>query len=200
MVNPELLNNALQQYIHLVAYSLLPANEASGKVIFSEACVKNSVHRGRACLGGACWLVYAGGRGMHAQVGACVPRGWAFMPGGVCMPGACMPGGVCMHAWGMHAQGACLARGVGVYAQGVCMHGWGHAWWGACAVKGANMAKGGVHGEGGGVHGEGGVGCMGKGDVHGIHTPTPSMYASYWNVFLYCLQHSCGKVMFYTCL
>ena len=33
---------------------LPPANEVWGKVIFSEACVKNSVHRGRGCLS-ACW-------------------------------------------------------------------------------------------------------------------------------------------------
>ena len=31
---------------------LPPADEVWGKVIFSQACVKNSVHRGRAGLGG----------------------------------------------------------------------------------------------------------------------------------------------------
>ena len=34
---------------------LPPANEVRGKAIFSEACVKNSVHRG-ACGGGHAWL------------------------------------------------------------------------------------------------------------------------------------------------
>ena len=38
--------------LFLVLY-LLPANEVWGKVIFSVACVKNSVHRG-VCLS-ACW-------------------------------------------------------------------------------------------------------------------------------------------------
>ena len=33
---------------------LPPANEVWGKVIFSEACVNNSVHRGGVCLS-ACW-------------------------------------------------------------------------------------------------------------------------------------------------
>ena len=55
-----------------------------GKVIFSEACVKNSVHGGgRAWQGGAWW---GGGsvcgRG-HVWWGAC-------MAGGVCGRGACM--------------------------------------------------------------------------------------------------------------
>ena len=33
---------------------LPPANEVWGKVIFSQVCVKNSVHRGVPDLGGAC--------------------------------------------------------------------------------------------------------------------------------------------------
>ena len=86
-----------------------------GKVIFSEACVKNSVHRvGRAWQWGMC-----GGGGMHG-------RGCAWW--GVCMAGGmhgrrhawqgvCMAGGMHdrRHAW----QGACMAGG---------MHGGGHAW------------------------------------------------------------------------
>ena len=38
----------------LTVWLLPPANEVWGKVIFSEACVKNSVHRGEVCLS-ACW-------------------------------------------------------------------------------------------------------------------------------------------------
>ena len=52
-----------------------------GKVIFSEACVKNSVHGG----GGACVVGGMHGRGgMHGKGGMC---------GGVCGRGACMAGG-----------------------------------------------------------------------------------------------------------
>ena len=72
-----------------------------GKVIFSEACVKNSVHSGRGgmhgrgvCMVGACM---AGGCivGGHAWQGVC-GRG-----GGFAWWGACMAGGACVagHAW-----------------------------------------------------------------------------------------------------
>ena len=40
-------------YINIIDVFLPPANEVRGKVIFSEACVKNSVHGG-VCLS-ACW-------------------------------------------------------------------------------------------------------------------------------------------------
>ena len=36
----------------IIPVYLPPANEVWGKVIFSQACVKNSVHRGRSCPGG----------------------------------------------------------------------------------------------------------------------------------------------------
>ena len=88
-----------------------------GKVIFSEACVKNSVHGGG----------YAWQGGMHVQ-GACMARG------------ACVAGkhawGACM-AGGMHGRGAC--RWWGPAWQGDRPV-WQGAWWGV----GACMA-GGVH-------------------------------------------------------
>ena len=69
-----------------------------GKVIFSEACVKNSVHMGEgACMaGGMC------GRGVDGR-GACVAgrhvwQGWHAWQG-------CVGGG--WHAW----QGVCMAGG-----------------------------------------------------------------------------------------
>ena len=70
-----------------------------GKVIFSEACVKNSVHGGGMCGGGAC-----GRRGACMAEGACMARG-------ACVVG-CVAGG---HAWqgGMHS-------GVG-HVRGACM-------------------------------------------------------------------------------
>ena len=88
-----------------------------GKVIFSEACVKNSVYR----EGGHAWQGVVHGRG-------------ACMAGGACMVGACMAGG---HVWqgaciagGVHGRGMYVARGVGV-AGGACVaggiHGRGHA-------------------------------------------------------------------------
>ena len=71
-----------------------------GKVIFSEACVKNSVHRG----GVHGREVHGAG---HAWQGECV---WW---------GACVTGGMCDrgHAWqGGAWRGACMAGG--------------HVWWG----------------------------------------------------------------------
>ena len=67
-----------------------------GKVIFSEACVKNSVHR-RACMAGG---VRGGGpciAGGMCGMGACMAEG------GMCGRGLCMVGG------GMRGRGACVA-------------------------------------------------------------------------------------------
>ena len=56
--------------------------------MFSQACVKNSVHRG----------------------GGCIPAFTGHWAGGVCMYSS-MHGGVCpgdVSAWGLSAQGVCL--------------------------------------------------------------------------------------------
>ena len=63
--------------------SLPPANEVWGNVIFSEACVKNSVHRG------ACMVFW----------GACMVAGGHVWLGGVC---GCQRRGVWLH------RGACM--------------------------------------------------------------------------------------------
>ena len=75
-----------------------------GKVIFSEACVNNSVHRGgmHGCTRGACVVLF----------------GWACV---VLFRGACMVlfGGACMVLFGGHAwfySGACM-----VLFRGACM-------------------------------------------------------------------------------
>ena len=70
--------------------------------MFSQACVKNSVHGEGACMAGG-----------HACQGSCVV--------GVCV----WQGG--MHGAGLHSQGACMAGGMqggraGVW-QGACMAG-----------------------------------------------------------------------------
>ena len=68
--------------------------------MFSEACVKNSVHRG--------------GGGVHG-------RGCAWQEG-VCGRGVCVAGG--MHGRrGVHGRGACMVGGM----HGRGMHGRGHA-------------------------------------------------------------------------
>ena len=106
---------------------LPPANEVWGKVIFSEACVKNSVHRGEHVCGCGGMCVVAGGH--------------AWLLGGVlgCQGGMHGCWGVCVAAGGMHG---CW---VGV-----------HGCWGACIVtrgihgcQGVCMVMGGVHGCGG---------------------------------------------------
>ena len=89
---------------------LLPANEVWGKVILSEACVKNSVHgEGHAwLLGGGHTCVVAGG-GVWMVAGGCVVAGGcAWLQG---------------HAWlrgGMHGcGGACIG-----YDEILSMSGW----------------------------------------------------------------------------
>ena len=68
------------------------------KVIFSEACVKNSVHREGQAWGGHAWQGGMRGRG------ACVAGGHVWQ-GGMCGRGACMAGG---H---MHGMGGVRGRG-----------------------------------------------------------------------------------------
>ena len=66
---------------------LPPANEVWGKVIFSEASVKNSVHRG---VGGSLVRGVPASRGLSGSGGACSGGGgWVWSggsgPGGVCL-------------------------------------------------------------------------------------------------------------------
>ena len=94
-------------------------NKSWGKVIFSEACVNNSVH------GGACMVALGGMRG-------CTGRGHAWLHQGACVV---LFGG---HAWfylgGMRGfiQGACMdfiGGCVWFYSRGVCgFYSGGHAW------------------------------------------------------------------------
>ena len=66
--------------------------------MFSQACVKNSVHGGGGSMGhvwrGAC---VAGGMGMHGR-GVC-------LAGGVCGGGACIAGEMAIAAGGTHPPG-----------------------------------------------------------------------------------------------
>ena len=78
------------------------------KVIFSQACVKNSVNGGGVHSRGHAWQMCVCGRGVHGR-GRCT---WQ----GACMMGVCIAGG--MHGKrGMCSRGACMAGG---------MHGRGH--------------------------------------------------------------------------
>ena len=98
-----------------------------GKVIFSQACVKNAVGGG----GGRVW------QGMP-----CMVKGWGMVRG-VCVAGGVhgrghvWQGGMC--GWGHVWWGACVVGG---------MCGGGHVWWGACVVGGGGVHGGGVHGRG----------------------------------------------------
>ena len=90
-------------------YRLLPpTNEVWGKVIFSEACVKNSVQGG--CAIPAC---IAGG------IPACLAAGGCTIP--ACLAaGGSAPGG-CL-VWGVPGLRGCLVRG-GAWSGGVCLRG-----------------------------------------------------------------------------
>ena len=86
--------------------------------MFSQACIKNSVHRGNVHGGGVC----GGGHVWHRAcvVGGMHGRGHAWQVG-------CAWQGE--HVWqgGMHGGGACIVEG---------MHGRGHAWQGTCMAGG----------------------------------------------------------------
>ena len=80
-----------------------------GKVIFSEACVKNSVPVGGMCGKGACMAWGMRGRGGgHAWQGVCMV-GEGMHGRGLCVVGVHGGG----HAWqgGMRGGGACVAKG-----------------------------------------------------------------------------------------
>ena len=81
--------HVISLHLYRVPHFLPPANEVWGKVIFSQACVKNSVHKG----GVWSWGVPAVG-GAWSWVGVCSQGGaWS---GGVCSQGGEPgPGGVC---------------------------------------------------------------------------------------------------------
>ena len=89
------LQPALEQF-------LPPANEVWDKVIFSEACVKNSVHGGVSALGGVCSGGVSAPGGMSAPGGVC-SQGYVCS-GGVSAPGGCL-------LWGVSALGGCLLPG-----------------------------------------------------------------------------------------
>ena len=80
-----------------------------GKVMFSQACVKNSVGGGGACMaGGVC------GRGNVWW--ACVAGGMHGM--GACVAGGCMFGRVCAWQGSMRRRGACVAGETATAADG----------------------------------------------------------------------------------
>ena len=109
-------------FICSLALLLPPANEVWGKVIFSEACVKNSVHGG----GGGCLVC---SRGVSA-LGVSAPGG--ICSGGVCSRGSLLPGGL--------LPGGLLLGGVS--APGGCLLSGGCAWW---RPPGMTTAAGGTH-------------------------------------------------------
>ena len=159
----------------------------SAKVMFSQACVKNSVYRGCMHGRGACMVgvgcAWQGGACMagegnawqwgHAWQGAymadSVHRGWGHVwqvgmhgwQGGMCSRGHVVGGGMCGrgHAWRV----GCAWQGVGMCG-GVGMHGRGHVWRGGRAWQGGMCSRG--HVVGGGMCGRGHawrVGCAWQG-------------------------------------
>ena len=131
-----------------------------GKVIFSEACVNNSVHGGCAWLArGACMVLFGGGCAWFYLGGACV----VLFSGG--------------HAW-FYSVGGCAWFYLGgcawFYSAGG-VHGFiqrGHAWFysagGACVV----LFRGGMRGF---------FSFSGYNEIRSMS----GRYASYWNAFLW---------------
>ena len=124
--------------------------------MFSQACVKNSVHGGGHVWQGACMTGHMCGRGVHGRE-AMHGRGSGCVWWGACMVGGCVwQGAMCSGGRGHLWQRACVTGGVcgtggciagGHVWQGV-VHGRGCAWQGACMAKGGHVWQGGMHGMG----------------------------------------------------
>ena len=140
-----------------------------GKVIFSEACVKNSVHGG----GGGCIPACIAGLQVHTQGGS-----WGFWPGG--SPGPHPGGKLRVLVWGVSRP---TPGGGEVEASGLRSlqaHTWGslqaHIWRGVSrpTPRGGSQAHT----------------WEGYSSMHWGRHPPPSRrllllwYASYWNAFL----------------
>ena len=111
MFNQKILRrsrNTSAQYVNLLTVNFencYRPQRSWGKVIFSEACVKNSVHRGRPqahTQGGGCWVWLGGSKGPH-------PGGRLGGLAGGLSPGP-HPGG----SPGPHLEGVSKARPGGV--------------------------------------------------------------------------------------
>ena len=141
---------------HYSCYCYRP-QRSWGKVIFSEACVNNSVHRGGVwLLRGACawgWL-HEGGAWFYSCV--------------VLFRGACMVlfRGVCVVLFGGHVHGFIRGRGHAWFYLGG-MHGF---IWGACMV----LFRGGMRGF---------FSFFRYNEIQSMS----GQYASYWNAFLFLL-------------
>ena len=106
---------------------LPPANEVWGKVIFSQACVKNSVHGGDACSWGGVWSqggTCSGGSGP----GGCLLQGGAWWtPRTATAVGS-------THTTGMHSCYICVS---------FCSQGGRVLYPGRICIKGGSASKGG---------------------------------------------------------
>ena len=119
-------------------YIFTASNSSCGKVMFSQACVIRSVHRGGGIMAsrGCAWsrgCPWQGG-GVHGRGWVCMAGRGVYMAGGHASQGACVAGG--MHGkggWGCAWQGACMAKGA---CMAVGKPGRGHAWQGVCMVGG----------------------------------------------------------------
>ena len=142
--------------VHFCVVVFYRPQRSWGKVIFSEACVNNSVHRGGACMvapggmhgctgGGRVWLHWGGHAWLH--------WGDAWFYSGACMV---LFGGACVVLFG----GACV-----VLFGGGCVHGFIR---GACMV----LFWGGVRGF---------FSFFGYNEIRSMS----GRYASYWNAFLF---------------
>ena len=150
-----------------------------GKVIFSEACVNHSVHRGRAwLLGGHAWLL----GGMHGCLGGHAWLHWGDMH--VLLGGECVVlFGGCMVLFG----------GCAWFYLGGCVwfYSGGHAWFYLGGMHGfiwgvRGFIRGGMHGFIQGGHAWF-FGFFGYNEIRSMS----GRYASYWNAFLFLCAYTC---------
>ena len=90
-----LLGLNMMIFVPKVFEYLPPANKVWGKVIFSQACVNNSVHGGGsgACSRGGAWSGEVPALG-GLVLGGSGPRGGVWSLGGVCSQGGLLLGGL----------------------------------------------------------------------------------------------------------
>ena len=206
------MNIFLNFWRTLFCFGLITAHNSScGKVMFSQACVKNFVHGGTGCR--------------HPPGQTPLPPGQTPLPPGQTpspqhppVPPALRStsgqyASYCSNAFlllparfyrclSVH-RGACMVVGGHAWLQ-QCVHGWGCAWlWGACMVVGGVHGCGGTCGCGGctvvgrmhgrrgacvvvgGMHGCRGV-CMVVGGMHGCREHAWWWGHTWWWVGGYC--------------
>ena len=109
---PWILSKIISSGVRTEAEFVTAGNSSCGKVMFSQACAKNSVH-GEGVSVPACTTGHMTREGVPVQGGLC--------PGGLC-PGGLCPSGSLSRSVFFH-RGPLSGGGVSVQGEGLCLRG-----------------------------------------------------------------------------